>query len=180
MGHANAEMTHPGISLLGNSQITLWNQNVTHGEHSKTAKLFGSVENDWRESTWHFRVETHLDSRLNLVFALDQQIEKLLRVYHSLSIVGHQPDQSRVPLIAHLRKSGRPACHQNLPHPILESLHSLVVNANKSRSSYFFGVFILKFPDAIFLGEFVLTYATFRQNAHLKPRHVKEQVWIVF
>ena len=47
----------------------------------------------------HFGVEADLDTRLNLVLALDEQIEKLLRVDDRFAEVGHQPDQRRVPFI---------------------------------------------------------------------------------
>jgi len=52
----------------------------------------------------HFRVEADLDSSLDLVFTLDQQVEKLLGVDDGLAEVGHEADQGRVPLVDDFRE----------------------------------------------------------------------------
>lgn len=75
---------------------------MSHGQHAETSQLFWSVEDHRREAAGHFRVETDLDTRLNLVLALHQKIQELLRVDDSLTEVRHQTDQSGVPLVYNL------------------------------------------------------------------------------
>lgn len=49
MTHSTPEVGHTNISLLTVSEITLWNQNVTHRQHSESSNFFGGVENDRRK-----------------------------------------------------------------------------------------------------------------------------------
>ena len=58
------------------------------------------------------------------VHGLGRQIEAV-RADHRLPVVRHQTDQRRVPLVGDLREGRLPARHQNLPHPVLVSLHAL-------------------------------------------------------
>lgn len=39
-----------------------------------------------------------------------------------LAIIGHQPDERRVPFVDNLRESCRTGTHQDLPYPIVELL----------------------------------------------------------
>lgn len=49
MTHPTPEVGYSNICLLTVSEITLWNQNVTHGQHSKPSNFFRGVENDrWK------------------------------------------------------------------------------------------------------------------------------------
>ena len=75
---------------------------MAHGQHAQAAQLFGGVEDHRGETTGHLGVEANLDTRLNLVLALDQQVQQLLGVDHRLAEVRHQTDQSRVPLVHNL------------------------------------------------------------------------------
>lgn len=50
MTHPTSEVGNTNISLLTVSEITLWNQNVAHRQHTKPSNLFWSVENDRRKS----------------------------------------------------------------------------------------------------------------------------------
>ena len=65
---------------------------MAHGQHAKATKLFWSVEDYGGKAARHFGVEADLDSRLDLVLTLHQQVQELLGVDHSLTEVCHQPD----------------------------------------------------------------------------------------
>lgn len=75
---------------------------MAHGQHAETTQLFGSVEDNRRETARHFRVETDLDTRLDLVLALHKQVQELLGIDNSLTEVRHQTNQSRVPFVHNL------------------------------------------------------------------------------
>lgn len=47
--HPTPEVGYTHICLLTVSEITLWDQNVTHGQHSKPSNLLGGVENNRRK-----------------------------------------------------------------------------------------------------------------------------------
>ena len=102
MTHAGSEMCDADVGLFGPAQIRLRDQHVTHGQHAEASELLGCVEHDRREATRHLGVETDLDTRLDLVLALDEQIEQLLGVDDCLAEVRHQANQSRVPLVHNL------------------------------------------------------------------------------
>lgn len=96
-------MGYAHISLLGPTQIGLRNQDVTHAQHSQTAQFFGSVEHNRRETGRHLRVEANLDTSLNFVLALDQQVQQFLGIDHSLTEVGHQAYERCVPFVHNLK-----------------------------------------------------------------------------
>lgn len=49
MAHPTPEVGYTNISLLTVSEITLWNQDVTHRQHSEPSNFFRGVENDrWK------------------------------------------------------------------------------------------------------------------------------------
>ena len=75
---------------------------MAHRQHAKAAQLFGSVEDYRREATGHFGVKANLDTCLDLVLTLDQQIQELLSVDHCFTEVRHQADESRVPFVHNL------------------------------------------------------------------------------
>ena len=86
-------LSHATLQLL---------RTISKGEtftHTKSANLLGRVEHNGWEATGHFRVESDLDSRLDLVLALDQEIKKFLCVDNGFAEVSHQTDQGGVPLI---------------------------------------------------------------------------------
>ena len=39
---------------------------MSHGQHTKTTKLFWCVKHNWRETAGHLGVQTNLDTCLNL------------------------------------------------------------------------------------------------------------------
>jgi len=60
------------ISLLGPSQITLRDENVTHLKDSETTKFLRCAKDDRWETRQHLIVQTDLDTRLNLVLSPSQ------------------------------------------------------------------------------------------------------------
>jgi len=102
VAHAGPEMCDANIGLLRPAEIRLWNQNVAHRQHAETSELLRRVEHDRREPTRHLRVESDLDTCLDLVLTLDEKIEQVLRVDDRLAEVRHQANQSRVPLVHNL------------------------------------------------------------------------------
>lgn len=94
MTHTTSKVGDSNISLLAVSKITLRNQNMTHGKHSKTPNLLGCVENHWREPTRHLGIKTNLNTGLDLVLTLDQKVKKLLSMHCCFSKVCHQTCQT--------------------------------------------------------------------------------------
>lgn len=80
---------------------------MAHGQHAETTQLFGSVEDDRRETTRHLGVQADLDTRLDLVLALHQEVKELLGVDHGLAEVRHQANQGRVPFVHNLKAEGQ-------------------------------------------------------------------------
>ena len=106
VAHARAEMRDADVGLLRPPQVALRNQHVAHGKHSQATQFLRRVEDDRREPRRHLEVEADLDARLDLVLALDEQVEQFLRVDDRLPEVRHQPDERRVPLVDDLGESG--------------------------------------------------------------------------
>jgi len=103
MAHARPEVCDANIGLLRPAEIRLRDQYVSHRQHAKTSKLLRRVEHDRWETTRHLGVEADLDTCLDLVLALDEEIKQLLGVDDRLTEVRHQANQSRVPLVHNLR-----------------------------------------------------------------------------
>ena len=106
MAHARPEVRDADVGLLRPAQVRLRDEHVAHRQHAEPAQLLRRVEDDRREAGRHLRVEADLDARLDLVLALDEQVEQLLRVDDRLAEVRHQADQRRVPLVDDLRARG--------------------------------------------------------------------------
>lgn len=79
---------------------------MTHGEHTQSTQFLGCIKDDRRETRGHFGVETHLNSGLNFVFTLHQQIQDLFSMDDSLTIIGHQTDEGSIPLVGNLGECG--------------------------------------------------------------------------
>lgn len=90
------------IGLLGPTQIRLWYKHMTHTQHAQAAELFGCVEHNGRETRRHFGVQTNLNTCLYFVFALHKQIQQFLGIDHSLTEVGHQPNECCIPFVNNL------------------------------------------------------------------------------
>lgn len=78
---------------------------MSHGKHSQSTQLLRGVKHHRRETAGHFGVQTNLDTGLDLILTLHQQVQKLLSVDHSFTEVCHQTNQSCVPLIHNLRRA---------------------------------------------------------------------------
>mmetsp|Transcript_10204 Transcript_10204/g.41240 ORF Transcript_10204/g.41240 Transcript_10204/m.41240 type:complete len:678 (+) Transcript_10204:3871-5904(+) len=152
---------------------------MAHREHAEAANLLGCVEDDWGESAGHLGVEANLDAGLNFVLALDQQVKQLLRVHCRLPVVGHQPDERRVPLVHNLGECRRARRHQHLPHPVLKLLQRLIVNPQKRLSGSLLGLLVLQVPDPILLREVLGRHPRLGHDANLETAHVEQQVRVI-
>ena len=180
VAHAVAEVRDACAGLLGHVQVRLRNQDVAHAHHAQAAQLLRRVEHHGREARGHLAVEAHLDARLDLVLALHQDVQHLLRVDHRLAEVGHQPDQRRVPLVRHLRERRTAAAHQNLPHVVLERLHLLLAHAQIRQRRLLLRALVLQRPRPVARLHLLLARrAHLRQDAHLEAAHVEQQVRVV-
>ena len=59
-------MGDSSISLFGPPQVRLWNENMSHWQHTQTTQFFGRVEDDRWETTGHLGIQTNLNTRLDL------------------------------------------------------------------------------------------------------------------
>ena len=122
MRHTSSEVSKSLLCLLDESQVSLWNQDVAHWKHTKSSKFLGSIEDNRRETTWHFRVETYFDSSLNFILRFDKKIQHFFSVNDGLSEVSHKSNESGVPFIRNFSEGSWPTGHKYLPDPILKSL----------------------------------------------------------
>lgn len=76
---------------------------MAHRQHPEAAELLRGVEDDGRKAARHLRVEADLDTRLDLVLALDEQVKELLRVDDGLAEIRHEADECGVPFVDNLR-----------------------------------------------------------------------------
>eukprot|EP00906_Rhabdomonas_costata_P036699 RCo051448 len=179
VAHPGAEEFHPHLGLLGVLQVGLRDQHVTHREHPQPTQLLRGIEDHRGKPRGHLGVKPDLDSGLDLVLALHQQIQKLLGVHRGLAEVRHQADQDGVPLVDDLSERGSPGGHQDLPHAVLELLHAVVVHPQEGLGGAFLGVLVLEVPHAVLRDELLVVAPDLGQDAHLKPAHRKQQVGIV-
>mmetsp|Transcript_4453 Transcript_4453/g.3945 ORF Transcript_4453/g.3945 Transcript_4453/m.3945 type:complete len:530 (-) Transcript_4453:1161-2750(-) len=179
MAQTRAEVSDATLRLLRESQITLRDKNVTHGEHAQATQLLRSVEDNRREPRRHFRVEADLDTRLNLVLALDQQVEQLRGVDDGLTEVSHQTDHGSVPLVGDFGEGGSAGRHEDLSNAILKLLVRLLVDTQVGLRCALLCRLVLQVPDAVPVAEVLVEHAALGQNAHLKPTHVEKKVGVV-
>ena len=109
--------------------------------------------------------------RLDLVFALHQQVQQLLGVDRSFSVVTHQANEGSVPLVSNLGEGGTARRHQNLADTILKALHGFVIDSQEGLGSPLFGEVILQTPHAILVGKAFCCHPDLWQNSHLQ-KHV--------
>ena len=177
--HAGAEVRYAGIRLNAVLEIRLGNQDVPHGEHAESSDFFRGVENHWGETAGHLGVEPDLDAGLDLVLALDQQVEQLLRVHRRLSVVRHQPDERRVPLVHNLGERRRARRHQHLSNPVLKLLQSLVVHPEKRLRGSLLRLLVLQVPNPILLREVFRRHPRLGHDPNLEAAHVEQQVGVI-
>lgn len=158
------------ICLFHILKICLGNQNMTHWQHSKTSKFFRCVENNWRESSWHFRVQTNFNSCLNLVLTFYKNVKKFFSMNNSFSIIGHETNQGCIPLICNFCKGCWTTCHENLSDSVFKSFDTFFIYSQISLCSDLFCV-ILKFPNAISVVNGLFIQSTLWKNSHIKSCH---------
>mmetsp|Transcript_51851 Transcript_51851/g.121766 ORF Transcript_51851/g.121766 Transcript_51851/m.121766 type:complete len:1251 (+) Transcript_51851:175-3927(+) len=179
VAEAGAEVRDAAVGLLREAEVRLRDQHVAHREHAEPAELLGRVEHHRREPRGHLGVEPDLDARLDLVLALDEQVEQLRGVDHRLAEVGHQADHRRVPLVGDLGEGRRARGHEDLADAVLELLLRLLVDAQVRLRRALLGGLVLEVPDAVAVREVLVEHAALGQDAHLKPAHVEEQVGVI-
>ena len=123
--HSRSEVSDASsVGLLGPSQVGGGDEDVSHRQHTETSELLGRVKDSGGESRGHLGIlrtetrlamddeddgdeayESDLDPGLDLVLGLDEEIEHLLRVNDSLSVVGHQT-VDELELVAATRRGG--------------------------------------------------------------------------
>ena len=152
---------------------------MPHGQHTQTTKLFWSVEYHWREPAWHLRVQTNLYSSLDLVLALDEQVEKLLSVDDCFTEVSHETDESCIPFVGDFCECRGARGHQDLPNTVFKPFYAIFIDPYKGLCCDLFRIFVLKLPYAILLRKFFLSCPLFRENTNFKATHVEKQVRVV-
>lgn len=80
---------------------------MSHRQHAETSQFFRRVKHDGRETTRHFRVQSDLDTSLDLVLAFHQKIQQFLGVDDGFAEVSHQTDQRSVPFVHDLKTDER-------------------------------------------------------------------------
>lgn len=112
-------------------------------------RYFTDVEGAWRESRRHLGVEADLDSRLDLVFSLDERVEQLVGVDDRLSVVRHKRDDARVPLVDDLGEGRRSRGHEDLSDSVVEGLHPLVRDPDVGLGGPLLRLLVVEVPDRI-------------------------------
>jgi len=146
---------------------------VAHAQHSQPTQLLRAEKDYWRKPAWHFTVETHFYSGLNFVLHFNKQIKQPFSVNYCFPVVGHQPDQSCIPLVCNFSKSSGARCHKYLSTSIFKLFDRVLLNLDKSLGCNFLSRFILQFPHAIFLTELLHRGTALGLDSNLEPTHVE-------
>jgi len=178
--HSGTEVSGSDIGLFGVSQIGLRNENVSHGKHSQTSQLLGSVEDHRRESAGHLRVETDLDSSLNLVLALDEKVQQLLCVDSCLSEVGHEPNQRSVPLVDDLGEGGGSRSHEDHSDSVLKLLQRVIIHSQVRLCRPLLGSLVLQIPHSVLGGhELFVQGSDLGQDSDFEASHAEQKIRVV-
>mmetsp|Transcript_39127 Transcript_39127/g.70495 ORF Transcript_39127/g.70495 Transcript_39127/m.70495 type:complete len:457 (+) Transcript_39127:2263-3633(+) len=181
------EMRHTRICLLAVTKITLGNQHMTHRKHSKATQLLGAIENNGWETTRHLTVQANLDTGLDLVFILYEQVQELLCIQHGLSVVRHETNQGSVPFVGNLGEGRCATAHEDLTDAIVKGLDGFFLDTQMGLGGHLLGGFILQIPNTILVHcssgrgptHHGFAAGSKRLDAHFKSNHVKEQVGII-
>ena len=179
MRHSGPEVSDPDVCLLGPPEVRLGYEDVAHGQHAKSTQLLGRVEHHRGEPAGHLGVEANLDPGLDLVLTLHQHVQQLLSVDHRLPEVCHKPNQGSVPFIDNLGEGGGSRGHKNLPDPVVEPRHSVLVHPEETLAGSLLGNLVLQVPDSVPVRELLVGGAHLRQDPALKTGHCKEKVGVV-
>ena len=96
-----------------------------------------------------------------------------------LTIVGHETDEARVPLVDDTRKGGGARGHEHLTNAVLELFDRVIVDAQEGLCRALLGVLVLEIPDAVLVLELLVEHAHLGQDAHLEAAHGEEQIGVV-
>jgi len=180
MRHTSSKVCYALLSLLWKPKICLRNEDMTHWEHTKTTQFFRSVEDNRRETTRHFWVQSYLNSSLYFVLRFNQKIQHFLCMNNRLSIIGHQTNQSSIPFIRNLSKSSWSTCHQYLSNSIFKFFKRLLIQSDEGVGCDFFCYVILQFPYTLLLGKLFFDCSYFGEDSHFKSTHREKKVRIIF
>lgn len=99
---------------------------------------------------------------------------------NGFTIVGHQTDESCIPLVDNLGESCRPRAHENLTDAIIELLHTLIRNAQKRLGRPLFRLFICQIPNCIFQRKlFSGNGSELGQYSNFKTAHGEKELRVV-
>ncbi|KAI6750107.1 hypothetical protein HG531_007372 [Fusarium graminearum] len=147
--------------------------------HTKTTKFLGCVEDGRRETRRHFRVQSNLDSCLNLGLAFDNSVKQVDCRNSSFAVVGEESDQRGVPFVGDLGECGGTRRHKNLSNTVVELLNILLSNLQESVGCTLFCGVVNKRPNTVLDGELLILITNLGENADLETAHGKQQVRVV-
>ena len=187
MAEPSTEVCHSQVSLFAVPQVALRDEHVTLRKHSQTSQFLRRVEHYRREAAWHLTVQTDFDTSLNLVLVLHEEIQQLLSIQNRLAIIGHEADQSCVPLVGNLCEGCGTTAHQDLPDPVVESLYCLLCYPQMGLCCHFLGRLILKIPNAVLVGscwrgrpcDYASPRCSHGFDADFESIHVEQKVRVV-
>lgn len=157
-----SEMRDPRVGLLGPAQVRLWNQHVTHGQHAQATQLLGRIKHHRWETGGHLGVESNLNTCLDLVLALYQQIQQLLGIDYSLSVIRHQTNESGIPLVHDLSKGGGSRGHQDLTHSVVVPTQRLIVHTEEALGRPLLCHLVLQVPYSVAVSKLLVLGATLK------------------
>lgn len=99
---------------------------------------------------------------------------------NGFTIVGHQTDESCIPLVDNLGESCRPRAHENLTDAIIELLHTLIRDAQKRLGCPLFCLFICQIPNCILQRKlFSGNGSELGQYSNLKTAHGEKELRVI-
>lgn len=164
-------MRDPRVGLLGPAQVRLWNQHVTHGQHAQATQLLGRIKHHGREPGGHLGVESNLNTCLDLVLALYQQIQQLLGIDYSLSVIRHQTNESGIPLVHDLSKGGGSRGHQDLTHSVVVPTQRLIVHTEEALGRPLLCHLVLQVPYSVAVSKLLVLGATLKGIKGKREEH---------
>mmetsp|Transcript_12946 Transcript_12946/g.36300 ORF Transcript_12946/g.36300 Transcript_12946/m.36300 type:complete len:230 (+) Transcript_12946:5114-5803(+) len=96
-----------------------------------------------------------------------------------LPVVGHQSNQSRVPLVCNLGEGRCTRGHENLSYPVLKRLHRLIVHSQECLGRPLLRHLVGEAPDAFPLRKTFLRHSAPGKYSDLKASHAEQDVWVV-
>ena len=107
MCHTRTIVRDTSICLLGPSLITCRDENMRPRYHAQPTKLFRSIEDGRWESRRHLRVQSNLNTSLDLGLAFDDGVKQVDCGNSSFTVVCEERDKSGIPLVGNLGERSR-------------------------------------------------------------------------